>query len=60
MREDLPKSKGCVTHAAIQLALPPNQNGYLTCAFSQAFLRESAPSCFDMRTDDMMMSIDLL
>lgn len=26
--QHLPKSSGCVTHAAMLLALPPNQNGY--------------------------------
>ena len=25
------KSRGCVTQAAIQLALPPNQKGYRSC-----------------------------
>jgi len=28
-RKHKPRSKGCVTHAAKQLALPPNQKGYL-------------------------------
>lgn len=30
---NIPKSKGWVTQAAILLALPPNQKGYLIVAF---------------------------
>lgn len=41
---NLPRSKGWVTQAAKQLALPPNQNGYLMCACAVAFF--AGLSCF--------------
>ena len=38
--QNLPRSSGCVTQAAMLLALPPNQNGYRT-AGGFFFLRSS-------------------
>lgn len=37
MRKNVPRSRGCVTHAAILLALPPNQNGYMIRSWAAAF-----------------------
>ena len=45
IEEQIPRSNGCVTHAAKQLALPPNQNGYLTFSRSY-FLRWAASLAF--------------
>jgi len=42
VQTDIPKSNGCVHIAAKQLALPPNQKGYLICFFVLAFTFTSA------------------
>jgi hypothetical protein len=56
-KSQIPKSKGCVTHAAKQLALPPNQNGYLICSFSNFFFLGSSFDCWILPwslADDMI------
>ena len=57
---DVPRSRGCVTQAAKQLALPPNQNGYLTCSLSHFFFRESSLLASFDNLSAGIVSIDLL
>jgi hypothetical protein len=58
-RMDSPRSKGCVTQAAKQLALPPNQNGYRRLWRSRLFLRAAAASGVLTAETDMLV-IDLV
>ena len=56
-KSQIPKSKGCVTQAAKQLELPPNQNGYFICSFSHFFFLDSSFDCcvlLSSLADDMI------